>query len=79
MVAPQENILDAYYVEQASKPCIYVEYKSGTLNYVNQLYIAIDTGLLVSASKYDGGKLIYSMESRNRRVYNPSDSVFDVP
>ena len=79
MDTPQENILDAYYIEQAAKPCIYVEYKSGAFNYVNQLYIAIDTGLLVSASKYDGGKLIYSMESSPAEISTPSDSVFDVP
>lgn len=79
MDVPQENILDTYYIEQSGQPCIYVEYKSGTLNYVNQLYIAIDTGLLVSASKYDGGKLIYSMESSSPELSTPSDSVFDIP
>ncbi len=79
MDIPQEDIIDAYYIEQSVKPCIYVEYKSGTLNYVSQLYIAIDTGLLVSASKYDGGKLIYSMESVSTELSTPSESVFDVP
>ena len=76
---PQENIRDAYYIDKAGQPCIYVEYKSGTLNYVNQLYIAIDTGLLVSASKYDGGKLIYSMDSFSPELSTPSESVFDIP
>ncbi|MFB0919900.1 MAG: hypothetical protein QMB62_03315 [Oscillospiraceae bacterium] len=76
---PEENIRDAYYIDKSGQPCIYVEYKSGTLNYVYQLYIAIDTGLLVSESKYDGGKLIYSMESSPAEISTPSDSVFDVP
>ncbi|PKM72108.1 MAG: hypothetical protein CVU91_10250 [Firmicutes bacterium HGW-Firmicutes-16] len=79
MDIPQEDIIDAYYIAQSGQPCIYVEYKSGTLDYVNQLFVAIDTGLLVSASKYDGGKLIYSMESVSTELSTPSESVFDVP
>ena len=75
----QENILDAYYVVQSGQPCIYVEYKSGELNYVNHVYISLDKCLLVSTEKYDGDKLIYSMKSDSAELSTPSDNFFDVP
>ncbi len=76
---PQEDIRDAYYVEKAGQPCIYVEYKSGKLGYIYQANIAVDTGLLVSMNKLDKDKLIFSMDSVSTELSTPSDSVFDVP
>lgn len=75
----RENILDAYYIVHLSQPCIYVEYKSGELNYVYHVYISVDKGLLVSTEKYDGDKLIYSMESVSPELSTPSDDLFDIP
>lgn len=79
MDIPQENIIDAGYGEHSGQPCIYVKYKSGVLNYVNHLYVSVDTGLLVSTEKFDGDKLIYSMESVSPELSTPSDDFFDIP
>lgn len=75
----QENILDAYYIIHSGQPCVYVEYKSGELNYVYHIYISVDKGLLVSAEKYDAGKLIYSMQAASPELSTPSDDIFDIP
>ncbi|NCB74709.1 MAG: hypothetical protein EOM51_08205 [Clostridia bacterium] len=79
MDIPQDNILDAYYVDKSGQACIFVEYVSGELNYVNQLFVSVDSGLLVSSEKFDGDKLVYSMESASPELTTPSDDVFKVP
>lgn len=79
MDIPQENILDAYYVDKSGQACIFVEYVSGELNYVNQLFVSIDTGLLVSSEKRDGEKLVCSMESVSPELSTPSDDIFELP
>jgi len=79
MDVPDEDILDASYVNQSGTPCIYVEYKGGSYNYVNQLYISVSTGLLVSASSYDGDTLVSSLTSASTDLSTPSDSIFSIP
>ena len=79
MNTPQEDIIEASYVEQSGKPCILVKYKSGELNYVNQVCISIDSGLLVFAKKYDGDNQISSMESVSTELSTPSDDLFKLP
>lgn len=76
---PQEDILNAGYIEHSGQACIYAEYKSGELNYVKHLYVSNDTGLLVSLEKYDGDTLIYSMESVSIELSTPSDDIFKIP
>ncbi|NLH00824.1 MAG: hypothetical protein GX488_02785 [Clostridiales bacterium] len=76
---PRENILSAGYAEQAGQPCIFAEYKSGDLGYVNQIYVSVDSGLLVSLNRYDGNKLIYSMVSVSTELSTPSEDVFEIP
>lgn len=75
----QENILDAYYIVHSGQPCIYVEYKSGELNYVNHIYISVDKGLLVSSETFDVDKPTYSMLSAPVELSPPSDDTFDIP
>ncbi len=79
MDVPQENVLDAYYIDQSGQPCIYSEYQNGELGYIYQVTISIDTGLLVSMKKYDGEKLIFSMESASPELSTPSDEIFEIP
>ena len=79
MDIPQENIQDAYYVDKSGQACIFVQYLNGELNYVNQLFVSIDTGLLVSCEKFDGEELVYSMESVSPELSTPSDDIFKIP
>ena len=74
---PRENIIEANYVEESG--CIYAEYKSGTLGYVNHIYVSIESGLLVSSSRYDGDKLIDSIENVKTDLSTPPDETFDAP
>lgn len=76
---PVEDILNAGYLEQSGQACIFAEYKSGNSDYVNQIYVSIDSGLLVSLSRYDGEKLINSMASVSTELSTPSDDVFEIP
>ena len=74
-----ESILDADYVDHGGQSCIYVKYKSGSNNYVNQIYVAISSGLLVSAEIDDGETAVYKMDSVSTDLSVPADSSFTPP
>ena len=74
-----DNILEAAYVDHAGQSCIYVKYRSGDLNYVNQVFISISSGLLVSAEIDDGDTPVYTMESVSTDLTTPADEYFTVP
>ena len=74
-----DSILDAGYVDHGGQSCIYAKYRSGTNNYVNQIYVAISSGLLVSAEIDDGETPVYKMESVSTDLTAPADSAFTAP
>lgn len=76
---PVENILDAGYFEKNEQQCIFVEYKSIDQNYVNQIYVSVDSGLLVSSSRYYGEKLANTMESVSTELSTPPNDFFAAP
>ncbi len=76
---PQEDILDAGYVDMDGQPCIFVEYRSGLLGYVTRVNIAVGSGLVISIEKYDGDALLFAMASGSTDLSTPPDSVFDIP
>lgn len=77
--ASADDILDAGYVEHAGQNCIYAKYRSGSLNYVNQIYVSIASGLLVSAEIDDGETPVYTMESVSTDLTTPADEFFTAP
>ena len=77
--APENIIKASYEVDKSEEPCIYVEYKSGSLGYVNHIYVSIQSGLLVSSSRYDGDKLIDSIEAAPTDLSTPPDNTFKIP
>lgn len=79
MEAPQEDILSASYDMHSGQPCIVADYKSGELNYVNRIFVSIDSGLLLAAEKYDGDTLVYSMEFVSIDLSTPPNDVFAIP
>ena len=79
MEIPQEDILDAGYDVHSGQSCIIVKYKSGELNYVNRIFVSIDSGLLLAAEKYDGDTLVYSMEFVSIDLSTPPNDVFAIP
>jgi len=76
---PQSDILDAGYTDHLGQSCIYVRFRSGTLGYISECYIAPDTGLLMGERSYDGDTLIYAMDSSAPDLSTPDESVFAAP
>lgn len=75
----QDDILDAGYVDKFGQACIYAKYKQGTFGYVNQIYLSVDSGLLVSVEVYDGEKLATSMELITSVSSAPEEDLFRLP
>lgn len=73
-----EHITDAGYVDRLNEPCIFIEYTSSD-NYVNRVYVSVDSGLLVASEKLENDKLVISMEAVSTELSTPSDDVFAVP
>lgn len=76
---PSDNILDAAYLDHDGQNCIYAKYKSADGNYVNQIYVSISSGLLISAEIDQNETPVYEMESVSTDLSVPSDSSFAVP
>lgn len=75
----QEDILDAGYSEKLGHACIYAKYKQGIFDYVNQIYLSIDSGLPIAIEVYDGEKLVNSMELIATVSSLPEDALFRLP
>lgn len=75
----QDDILDAGYGEKFGHSCIYAKYKQGIFDYVNQIYLSIDSGLLISIEVYDGEKLVNSMELIAAVSSVPEEDLFQLP
>lgn len=75
----QEDILEAGFGEKFGHACIYAKYKQGAFNYVNQIYLSIDSGLPVSIEIFDGDKLVSSMELITALSSVPEESLFQLP
>ena len=76
---PADGILDAAYVDHDGQSCIYAKYKSENSNYVNQIYVSISSGLLISAEIDDGESAVYKMSSVSTDLAVPADSYFIAP
>ena len=76
-----ENITKAAYETEpvTGQACIFAEYKSEDGNYVNQIYVSIDSGLLVSTNIHENNVLVYSMESSSPELSTPADDIFTPP
>lgn len=80
MDVPAEQITDAGYVEKLGENCIYAEYTvDDESNYVNRIYVSVDTGLLVAAEMTQNDKMTYSMSSIITTVSAPDDDIFTPP
>lgn len=73
-----EDITDAGYVDKLNQPCIFAEYISDG-DYVNRIYVSVDTGLLVASEKLKNGKEVITMATTSTELITPADSVFAVP
>lgn len=75
---PPENIYDAKYVTENNISCIYVKY-SGAHDYTYELYVSVDSGILVTAAVYDGDNVVYTMATGFISISPASDDLFVPP
>ncbi len=75
---PADDVLIGDYVEHGGQNCVYAKYE--TNNYVNQIYVSVVSGLLVSAEIDDGdNKPVYKMESVSTELTAPAETLFSPP
>ena len=75
--ADAEDILAADYRPYAELDCIFVQWRDG--DYVSELFIDPETGLLMGERRYDGDILIYTMDSSVPDLTTPDENVFNAP
>lgn len=79
LALPASAITGAGYQKYAGEPCVYAEYRSGSLGYRNIVYVSVVTGLLMGAETYDGDTLIYRMSSSVPDLSIPDSQQFLPP
>lgn len=75
---PAESILSAGYRQYNGVDCIYVEYEPGPENYVNRIYVSVESGLLIGSESYENDVLIYRMYSQPE-LGDQDESLFTPP
>lgn len=74
-----DDISAADYVLDNSRPCVFVEYSSGILNYETQLYVSAETGILNAAKISDGDTPIYEMSLTSIKTGKQPEDIFNPP
>ena len=74
-----DQILEAGYTSYQGENCVYVRYTGGPLGYENLCYISDATGLLMGTETYDGGTLVYAMQSTAPDLTPPDADYFKIP
>lgn len=72
------DIKDAGYIEKLGEPCIFAEYETSD-NYVNRVYVSVNSGLLLASERLENGKLAVSMEAVYTDLSTPADDIFALP
>ena len=75
---PVENILSAGYQQYSGIDCIHCRYTDPETGYINVIYVAVGSGLLMGAETYDGS-LIYRMDATTFELGSPDESLFETP
>ena len=75
---PSDSISAAKYVTENNASCIYVKY-TGSRGYTYELYISVNTGILITAGVYDGNAPVYTLETSFISLSPVADSVFQLP
>ncbi|MFR6024738.1 MAG: hypothetical protein ACLUGW_10635 [Oscillospiraceae bacterium] len=75
---PVENILSAGYQQYSGIDCIHCRYTDPETGYINVIYVAVGSGLLMGAETCDGS-LIYRMDATTFELGSPDESLFEAP
>lgn len=73
------QIADADYRSFLDENCIYVETTKDTDGYVQEYWVSVGTGLLVSAERQKNGKTVYRMQAKTLSGTEPTTSEFTLP
>lgn len=76
---PDAEIVAASYTEFEGERCVYVSVRGGAFGYVSELYVSLQTGLLIAADSYEGEKCVYRMRSGGLELSTPDESMFAPP
>ncbi len=79
LTAEIDDIHDAGYQNYNGVDCIFAEFSSGNLGYITRVFVAVETGLLHAAERYDGETLVYRMTSTSLNLGEPNAEVFNPP
>lgn len=74
-----EQIQSASYSQLEGKDCIYVRAQTRDLDYIEEYYIEVETGLLLASAAYDGETLVYEMKAGTTELTAPEDALFCLP
>jgi len=80
LLSGEHDIEAADYVDLGGEPCIFVAYRDGgAFGYRNELYISVESGLLLSAETFDGDKCVYRMSSGPVDLSTPDEEILSPP
>lgn len=75
----EREIAAAGYEERGGLACIYVETAPDELGYAERYWVSVNTGLLVSAERLEGEKLVYRMTAYAVEYQFSGDDIFALP
>lgn len=73
------QIANADYRTFLDENCIYVETTKDVDGYIQEYWVSVGTGLLVSAERQKNGKTVYRMQARALSKTEPDTSEFTLP
>lgn len=79
LVTEDAEIAAAAYTEFEGERCIYAAVRSGAFDYVTEVYVSLESGLLVAADSYEGEKCVYRMRSGSLEISTPEEKWFSPP
>lgn len=79
LTEPDSEITAAAYTEFEGERCVYVAVRGGAFGYVSELYVSLDTGLLIAADSFEGEKCVYRMRAVSQDISTPDESLFIPP
>lgn len=79
LLSAEGEIVGAAYTEFEEEPCVYLSVRGGAFDYVSELYVSIETGLLVAADRYEDEKCVFRLRTSGLEISTPDESRFVPP
>ena len=79
LLAQGGEIVAAAYTAFEGAPCVYLSVRGGAFDYVSELYVSVENGLLLAADTYEEEKCVYRMRSGDLDISTPDAAWFTPP